>query len=583
MDIVTATQKLNDHGSSAHAAAEVEDALEGLEGYGKDPVSQAVSFALCYDLVPASHQESRENYPEGFVPLFESQGRVFPPYIRTVPEGTLGIWATIAEGITAPVVAARLHDLLWTRRRGEQPFQHALKAVDAYLAAAATPGCPDYYATEYFERSIELAALLNARDTTRRIVGQVAETLRAALQEEPFRSECLEYLRLLAAVAAEDRPEDFPLLLSRTEQALGNASVDTKAYFLGIHAQASLGDDALTTEIQRRKAILFRDYALTQEGLLRTFWLQKALGEAAQTSGPSDLANEVRRMLQEHDPSSDMHDIKSQVALPAPEIDRFIESIIGDDDISAALLRLGLLGPLAGRTEDAVREASELAQKHPISFLVSRVVFHDLGFPISSLSTDEDKLFYEQIQVGVRRILLNGALAGHAVEGIQERYAPTREELAELFSRGVVTPHQADAFARGFEHYFAGRWDECIHIVLPRIEAVLRQLLRRAGGVVYREEGGRQRGRMKTLGPVLDDLRRVMQAGWLESLRIILTEPLGLNLRNDYLHGLTVEARKEHATLVLLVASHLRLLDIQEASPEEADPGQDGEGGAEHG
>ncbi len=581
MDILKATQLLNDHGSSAHAAAEVEDALEGLAGYGKDPVSQAISFALCYGLVPASHQESRENYPEGFVPLFEGQGRVFPPYVGTVPEETLDIWATIVEGTTASVVAARLHDLLWTRRRGEQPFQHALKAVDAYLAAAATPGCPDYHATQYFERSLELAALLNVRDATHRIAVNVEKALRAALEEEPFRPECLEYLRLLAAVSVEDRPEDFPLLLSRTEQALRNASVDTKAYLLDIRAQAGLGG-LVRTESQQQKAILFRDYALTQEGMLKTFWLQKALGEATH-AGSTNLANEVRRLLQEHDPSDDMQEVKSQIALPAPEIDRLLEGIIGDDDIAGAVLRLGLLGPLAGRTEDAIRQAGELAQQHSISFLVSRVVFHELGFPISRLATDEDKLFYEQIQVGVQHALLSGALAGHALDGIQERYTPTTEELRQLFTRGVVTPNQADAFARGFEHYFAGRWDECVHIVLPRIEAVLRQLLQRAGGVIYQEEGGGRRGRLKTLGPVLDNLRPAMEADWLESLRIILSEPLGLNLRNDYLHGLTVEARKEHATLVLLVASHLRLLDIQEASPEEADPGQDGEGGGEHG
>ena len=577
MDIATATQLLNDHGSSAHGTAEVEDAIKGHEGYGKDPVSQAVSFALCYDLVPASHQESREIYPEGFVPLFEGQGRVFPPYVGTVPDETLETWATIVEGVSAPVVAARLYDLLWTRRRGEQPFQHALKAVDGYLTAATAAGCPDHYANQYFERSLELAALLNNHDATLRIADSVASAVRAALEEETFRPESLEYLRLLASVATEARPEDFPLLLSRTEQALGDASVDTQAYFLDIHARTGL-DDRARTQIQRRKATLFRDFALTQEGLLRTFWLQKALSEATQAADSSDVANEVRRLLQEHDPSEDLHEIESQISLPSREVERFIEGIVGDDDIAGALARLGLVGPLAGKTEDAIRQAGELAQQHPLRFLASRVVFHELGFPLSRLSTNEDKLLYEQMQVRVQHALLSAALAGHALDQIQAKYAPTTEELSYLFNQGAVTPHQADAFARGFEHYFAGRWDECVHVVLPRIEAVLRQLLQRAGGVVYHEEGGGRRGRMKTLGPVLDNLRPVMEADRLESLRVVLSEPLGLNLRNDYLHGLVVEPRKDHATLLLLTASYLRLLDISKSSRKEGDPGQDGEG-----
>ena len=577
MDEATATQLLNDYGNSAHGTEEVEDAFEGLDGYGTDPVTQAISFALCYHLVPASHHESRENYPEGFVPLFEGQGRVFPPYVGTVPEETLDIWATIVDGVVAPVVAARLHDLLWTRRRGEFPFQHALDAIGAYLTVAAAPGCPDYQAIQYLERSLELATLLNARDATGQVVDSVAKALRAGLEEETLRPECLEYLRLLAAVAAATRPKDFPLLLSQTEQALADASVDTKAYFLDIRAQAGL-DETARAESQREKAILYRDFALAQEGLLRTFWLQKALTEATQAGGSNDTANQVRRLLQEHDPSDDMHAIESQVSLPSREVDQLIEGIVGDDNITGALGRLGLVGPLAGKTEDALRQAGELAQQHPIRFLTSRVVFHELGFPISRLSTDEDKLLYEQIQVGVQHALLTAALAGHALGEIQARYAPTKEELCHLFNQGAVTPHQADAFARGFEHYFAGQWDECVLVVLPRIEAVLRQLLQRAGGIVYREEGGGQRGRMKTLGPVLDNLRPAMDHDWLVSLRIILTEPLGMNLRNDYLHGLVAEPRKDHATLVLLIASYLRLLDTQGSNPEEDPPGDAGQG-----
>ena len=229
-----------------------------------------------------------------------------------------------------------------------------------------------------------------------------------------------------------------------------------------------------------------------------------------------------------------MQEIESQISLPSREVDRLIEGIVGDDDISGALGRLGLVGPLAGRTEDATRQAGELAQQHPIRFLASRVVFHELGFPISRLATDEDKLLYEQMQVGVQHALLSAALAGHALGQIQAKYAPTTEELRDLFNQGAVKPHQADAFARGFEHYLAGQWDECVHVVLPRIEAVLRQLLQWAGGVVYHEEGGGQRGRMKTLGP---SPRQPAPShggttGWCP-YALVLAEPLGLNLRND--------------------------------------------------
>ena len=56
-----------------------------------------------------------------------------------------------------------------------------------------------------------------------------------------------------------------------------------------------------------------------------------------------------------------------------------------------------------------------------------------------------------------------------------------------LFQTAVDrTRNQAEVFARALQHYWAGRFDEAIHIALPRIEVVLRQdSLSMAGGVVW--------------------------------------------------------------------------------------------------
>ena len=59
-----------------------------------------------------------------------------------------------------------------------------------------------------------------------------------------------------------------------------------------------------------------------------------------------------------------------------------------------------------------------------------------------------------------------------------------------------------------------------------------------------------------------------MDPDWWRSLCITLQEPLALNLRNEYLHGRTSESTKQDATLVLLVANYLRLLEVKQRHPE---------------
>ena len=146
-----------------------------------------------------------------------------------------------------------------------------------------------------------------------------------------------------------------------------------------------------------------------------------------------------------------------------------------------------------------------------------------------------------------------------------------------MFAGSVFESHQADAFARALAHYWERRFDEAIHVALPRIEAVLRRMLVATGGIAYTEPHGGHSGHYKTLGTILSELRgRLPDEGWRRSMMVVLAEPAGLNLRNRYLHGLIVNVEQLHAALVLQVAAYLRLLvpqdDPQRLSPE---PGEE--------
>ena len=194
--------------------------------------------------------------------------------------------------------------------------------------------------------------------------------------------------------------------------------------------------------------------------------------------------------------------------------------------------------------------------------MVSQVVTHAAGFPVKFLDTDEEKLTAAQYRNEAYAAAWHALIAGWALERIIQAYSPSQDDLRNYWANELIMNNEADAFARAILHFAAGDFDEAILVALPRIKAVLRRLLVQLGGVVYREPRGAQPGGVRTLGDILQALRGRIDEGWWRFLWVTLTEPLGLNLRNEYLHGLAEVGTRDHAALVIKVAAFLRLLEL---------------------
>lgn len=96
-----------------------------------------VVYAFGYMLVEAS-REARRDRSGIFTPRIEWNGASFPERLPDIPAEMLPVWEAYAEALDeSPVARSRLRDLLWVRRYGEAPVQHAQVAADAYLELAA--------------------------------------------------------------------------------------------------------------------------------------------------------------------------------------------------------------------------------------------------------------------------------------------------------------------------------------------------------------------------------------------------------------------------------------------------------------
>jgi hypothetical protein len=202
-----------------------------------------------------------------------------------------------------------------------------------------------------------------------------------------------------------------------------------------------------------------------------------------------------------------------------------------------------------------------MMSEHPIAFLFARVELGPENTIRANASSDEEKFVAELVAHEQRSIIFWGHLSIETLRRVVERNGmPTHSELESHFTRGVVTPEVAESFARAVGAYFDERYDESALILAVRIEALVRELARRAGLVVTKEPDGARAGGVRSLGIVLTSLRPYFaDESWWRYLWNALTEPRGLNLRNRLAHGL-LEGTQLTAAVLLHIACFWAIL-----------------------
>src|SRR5690606_35918760 len=147
---------------------------------------------------------------------------------------------------------------------------------------------------------------------------------------------------------------------------------------------------------------------------------------------------------------------------------------------------------------------------------------------------------------------------------VLESYEPwDPHDLIEVLEQGAADPVVAEAMSRAVRHFHRRRYDEAIHVALPRIERLIRHVARSCGVATTRRPTARVGGN-RGLGEILYELRGddapLLPEPFLTSAELLLVHPDSLNLRNEYLHGIQNEARAADAALILQLGLALCLL-----------------------
>lgn len=520
--------------------------------------------AFDYQLVMPEGRSDRSREPALHPKAIFEDGTSYPDPVAALPDEAVDQWRAALDIVGEPLLRARYRDLLWHRREG-RPIDHARAAIAEYVEIAQdSERFNGVMIVSAASRAIELALTVNAEDLLEAAIeATVAACEREASLPKPRPGILIRLLAVLDGLPQARQPRELVDLLSRAEGLFASDA------YLGKDVALMLIGHARDEE--ERIAVIERQIARWEEahdrGLSRLSNLRDA-AQFAESQGLGDEARRLRRDVERMTPADlDLMTVSGEISLPTDEIERLIESLADGEDYLVALRRYGSYGPPSGdpaRTEAVVRQ---IAEDTPFLHLMPQTHLGPEGSILRVTRT-----FDEAVEVGIPRheatsISLTSHILASALDRIRDRHGdPDEATLAAALTTLNVDEPAARGFARAIVRHHRGDFDAAAHLIVPRIERVIRALARALGISVTTPPAGDRPGGVRSLGELLHDLRGHMPEPWRRYYTSLLTDPFGMNVRNTLLHGLADEADRSLSAVLIHCAVRLTLFEVNPAA-----------------
>lgn len=537
---------------------EVSRQLRASVPEGEDHPLRYLVYALEYLHVNEDHDAFQRYGP--FAPSLEMQGMTFPPPLSTLDVEIVSNWAIALEKLRHPALRARLADLLWVRRWGEKPYLFAEHAIDGYMAVS-TIHWDRIELTDFLLRALHLSKELNDPERQRLSISQIIEVCKTELASNcPKPGVSLRLIGALIALPSNQIPDQVDSLLELAEETHGGEiwhyeTITNLKLKRGVPREEGV-------RLQKSLVARWIEEANKSDSLLiRTHYLIRAQ-ELARSFGLSEFIELIARYIQQL-PEEDyqLKTIATGVEIPATLVEQIIEQVV-HDGWRESFTRFGAYGPPCGSYESNVEILKQLERQSPLQFWATRVIYDEHGIPIRQSSSVEEnrKIALVQVEtIGIK--FFSKVIAPAILARIYDKFGlPSREELIQFFRTKIISEEEATDIASALIWYYQGQFVACAYVVVPKIEAIFRNLARELGICIIKAPYGDRPGGFITLGTILDLLNGKIDESWRRYYSNLLANPISLNLRNRICHGLIKEIRPSDAALLLHIVCNLRFL-----------------------
>ena len=483
----------------------------------------------------------------------KEKGYVEFPSIKEITPSIIKYWEKRAIESKNPLLKTRYADLVWDfseKIKGAKPDYKVAVVVIENSIEIANKDLHKYQVSVItkLRRALSLALSLNDKELIRKVKDAIIAYENKVAEDDKLGLWGFSFDLLLKNVKVDLAKKEKDSIIRDLEErldklskssdhnfwAVEHASLRLAEYYKHIDKKEDVKRVLLTYGKVVKEAVSMKPSALVAiawwERLFHIY-LQYGLKEES-----NEISIEMRKLGTKA--NSELKTIETSVEISTEELKKLINALVAGD-LRTALARVAI--HYLPKKGEAIKELTNLSKEAPISFLFTRKIQDSSGRIVATvgpLKEDFDGHVISQIS---QNISFSSIFLRDTIKALICKFDLEAETIVDyLYESPIFEKDRKDLIKKGIEEYLNRNYIVALHILIPQIEALIRNLEEKTGGVVLKSarSGGFN---YRTLDDMLwdENIRGVLGEDATLYFRVLLVDPRGWNLRNNICHGIS--------------------------------------------
>jgi len=559
----TKIQPLKSHYGEYKIAQQIKKILQEDKNY--TPTMEDIAEQMAFDFLP-DYPDDQGGWGTYYGPRFvlsNAQGQMVEyPSVKKVTKEMLDYWKKRAFEAKNPILKVRYADLVidFSPQIINQKANYKLYqlVIDESITICENLLMHPLDCKTKIKRALNLALEINdseriqkVKDAIIKLENKIAEIDKPGLWGFAFKWLLLNFKKKVKLSKDEEE-----LLLSKLEEILKKVKNDP---YLTEHAVSLLAeyyaDKRDENNLMRVLKILEdsfkKDKRINSEALLKINAFQQIYeiyskyrdkGFKKAKLATERLSKEIGQLNIDWEKS--LKRISVSVPVKKEEIEKFLNSIFGEEKReSFKKIVEKIVIKFLPKLKNVEKQFKEISKKHPLQFLCTTKIISEEGIPIAKLSDLESDYDKHLLRHFSQYLQLDSFLLSLTMDKFKEIF--TSDQIFEYFQKCLLFEEENQNYLkRALEAFWNGDYLVSSHLFIPLIESAIRKLIKICGGVILilNEFGGYDYIPLSTLlkkqGEIIEKVFEPLGKEFLFYFRAVLTEKLGMNLRNNFAHGI---------------------------------------------
>ncbi|WP_299463782.1 DUF4209 domain-containing protein [uncultured Microscilla sp.] len=496
-----------------------------------------------------------------FGPSIRVMDVIWPlPIPELISPDMINYWQTRAEIVKNPIMKARYLGLLWDLQKkitGNKPsYLIPQKYVEALLDVVSGNYQDSFLIFIKLKRALEVSSSVNNQVLLKKTKASILKYTQLNHSEENIILEwtfdlLLENKKFASRLSDSEKEGLIDKMEAKLTKLVygssGSSQIQTNPKILSIKEVATRlaryykGKGQNLAEAQR-VILLFGEAFLiymVDDTPLQQYAHLDEMHKYYVDYGLREKEKEILALMRNKGPElkKSLQTVSFEINLPMDDVEAYFDSMITgnlkDDFVNFII---SFIPDKAALTSSL----HEKAQYNPTSFFMRQIPIGSKGRVVGELGEFEEDFDQHLIRHTKEFLKLGQFFIRQNIEKLLEAPGFDLHYVMNYLKKcEYIESSRYPIFQRGIEAYMAGDLVVFLHLIIPQIEELIRNLVETFDGNVMQKAKGK--GYMlRSFGLLLDDEISQKHLGDNETfyLKVLFTEQIGLNLRNDICHGM---------------------------------------------